>query len=156
MRWQHVQLSVRASFAAFISLVAADLLGLLFPIYAFIAAVIVTDLQAEVSRKLGLYRIGATIVGAAIGASLTPLLPAEPWGVGAGVLAAMLASQLLGLREGAKVAGYICGIILLDHGAEPWTYSVYRFLETLLGVLSAWAISYVPQIIPAGKPPKPS
>jgi uncharacterized membrane protein YccC len=47
-----------------------------------------------------------------------------------------------------KVAGYICGIVLLEHATEPHSYAFLRFLETVIGVLVAWAISYVPKLIP--------
>jgi len=147
LKWSSVQLSVRAASAAVVSLLVADWLRLPYPIYAFIAAVIVTDLQPAVSRRLGLRRFGATIIGAICGALLTQLLPSTPWSIGLGVLVAMLASQLLKGEEAARVAGYICGIILLDHSLEPWSYAAHRFIETAIGILAAWAISYVPKLI---------
>jgi uncharacterized membrane protein YgaE (UPF0421/DUF939 family) len=145
MKWTSVQLSLRATVAAIVSLLAAGWLDLRYPIYAFIAAVLVTDLDPKTSRRLGLRRLAATIIGACCGALLTQMLPSSAWSVGAGVLVAMLASQLLKAEDGARVAGYICGIILLDHSYEPWTYALHRFLETALGILAAWAITYVPK-----------
>jgi uncharacterized membrane protein YccC len=59
----------------------------------------------------------------------------------------MILAQLLKAGEGARVAGYISGIVLLDHSTAPWSYALYRFLETALGVLIAWAISFVPKLI---------
>lgn len=142
-----LQLALRASFAAVLSLFAALWLELPYPIYAFLAAVIVTDLNPAVSQKLGLRRIGATLLGAFTGALLSEVLPAGPWSVGLGVLMAMILAQLLKAGEGARVAGYISGIVLLDHVTAPWAYATNRFLETALGVLIAWAISFVPKII---------
>jgi uncharacterized membrane protein YgaE (UPF0421/DUF939 family) len=94
-------------------------------------------------------------VGATCGAVLSPLLPPGPLAIGLGVLLAMLISELLQARDGAKVAGFISGIIMLDHSPEPWLYAYQRFIETALGVAVAWAISYVPKLIrieePAGQ-----
>ncbi|WP_421695666.1 FUSC family protein [Aestuariivirga sp.] len=120
-------------------------MDLRYPIYAFIAAVLVTDLQPATSRNLGIRRLAATVIGAVWGALLTQFLPSTSWAIGAGVFVAMLTSQLLKAEEGARVAGYICGIILLDHSFEPWAYAFHRFLETVIGILAALAISYVPK-----------
>mgnify|MGYP001275648994 CR=1 FL=1 len=59
----------------------------------------------------------------------------------------MLACNLVRMQEGAKVAGYICGIVMLSYGSEPWSYAFYRLLETMLGIGVAWGISFVPKLI---------
>jgi uncharacterized membrane protein YgaE (UPF0421/DUF939 family) len=145
--WPDIQLALRSALAAGVSLLGALWLGLQYPVYSFIAAVIVTDLKPGMSQTLGLRRIGATLIGAICGASLTSLLPGGAWAVGIGVFLAMIAAQLLGAGEGARVAGYISGIVLLDHSTAPWSYALFRFLETALGVLVAWSISFVPKLI---------
>jgi len=111
------QLALRAAVAAGVSLGIAQALGLDYPIYAFISAVIVTDLLPSQSRHLGLRRLVATVLGAACGAALSPIVGPGPWGSGLSVLAAMLLSELAGARDAAKVAGFICGIVVLDHSA---------------------------------------
>jgi len=142
-----VQLALRAAVAAALSIAIAQALKLEHPIYAFLAAVIVTDLLPSQSQHLGLRRLLATILGAVCGAALSPMLAPSPLGIGLGVLLAMLMSQLFRAQDAAKVAGYICGIVVLDHSTEPWHYAFYRLIETALGVVVAWAISYVPKLI---------
>jgi uncharacterized membrane protein YgaE (UPF0421/DUF939 family) len=146
MGWSSVQLSARATVAALASLLVARWLQLEYPIYAFIGAVIVTDLQPSVSRSLGLRRLFATVIGAFCGAALSVALPAGPLAVAVGFFLSMSLAQLLRAGEGARVAGYICGIVLLDHSTEPWAYASHRFIETAIGVLAAWSISYVPKL----------
>ncbi len=140
------QLAVRAGVAGGLATWGAQLLGMQHPIYAFIGAVIVTDLSPAQSQSLGFRRIFATALGSACGAILSQILGQGPAAAGAGVVIAMLIAYLLGAGDAAKVAGYICGIVVLDHAAEPWFYAAQRFLETVLGVSVAWAISYVPQL----------
>src|SRR5580765_2587271 len=65
------QVSIRAGTAAALSVVVAYLLGLEFPLFALIAAIIVTDLSAQRTRQLGLQRLLGTIIGAAFGAGLS-------------------------------------------------------------------------------------
>ncbi len=66
-----ILLAVRVALAATIAFALADLLQLHHPIYAFIAAVLVTDRSPQLSRKLGMTRVASTIIGAATGATLS-------------------------------------------------------------------------------------
>jgi|tagenome__1003787_1003787.scaffolds.fasta_scaffold19844522_1 uncharacterized membrane protein YgaE (UPF0421/DUF939 family) len=149
-----LQLAVRAGAGATLALIIAQLLKLDYPVFAFIAAVTVTDLRPAQTRDLGLLRMMATFVGAVLGAALSPLLPAEAWSVGVSVLIAISVAEVLGAREAGRVAGYICGLIVLDQSIEPWHYATFRFIETVLGVTVAWLISYVPKLIRVEEPDK--
>jgi uncharacterized membrane protein YgaE (UPF0421/DUF939 family) len=142
-----VQLAVRAAAGASIAFAVAELLNLDHPIIAFTAAVIVTDLKPAQTRELGVRRLVATLVGGVTGAVLGTILQPRAWAIGLSVLVAILISHMLRAREGAKVAGYICGLIVLDHSAEPWKDALARTFETGLGVSVAWLISYVPKLI---------
>jgi uncharacterized membrane protein YgaE (UPF0421/DUF939 family) len=147
-----IQLSVRAAAGAGLSLAVAAFLKLDYPIYAFIAAVICTDLSPTQTRLLGLRRIAATIIGAVWGAALSSVLPHDAWSVALSVLIAMLTSYFLYARDGARVAGYICGIVVFVHSDEPWSYALYRFVETALGVVIAWLISCIPKLMHTDEP----
>lgn len=147
-------MALRASVAAAVAVALAQLFQFQNLIYVFIAAVIVTDLKPSESRRLALRRIVATVVGGVCGAFLGPMLPSSSWSIGLGVLAAMLACQLVQVPDGAKVAGFICGIILLDDSTRPWTDTVQRLNETALGVVVAWAVSCVPKLMRVEEPKK--
>jgi hypothetical protein len=56
---------------------------------------------------------------------------------------------VLGAGEGTRVAGFICGIVVLEHSADPWLYGSQRFIETVLGVVIAWGISFLPRLVNA-------
>ena len=147
-----IQVSLRAALAAGISIFVAQLCRFEHPIYAMIAAVIVTDLSPAKTRKLGLQRLASTVIGAALGASLGLLLQPSAWVIGLGILLAMGTCHLLRVPEGAKVAGYICGIVMLAHGEQPWSYAFFRLIETALGIGVAWLISLVPKLIHIEEP----
>jgi len=64
----------------------------------------------------------------------------------------MLLSHLLHLRDAAKVAGYVCGVVLFSHGDHPWFYAFHRTIETALGIGMAILVSLVPKLLRATEP----
>jgi uncharacterized membrane protein YccC len=135
-----------------VSYAVAQALELEFPLYAMIAAVIVTDLQPTETRKLGLRRLGGTLIGSVLGAVLSVLLPGGTLTIALGIFLSMFLTHLLRAPQAARVAGYLCAIVLLEHAADPWIYSFWRFLETVLGIVIAILVSYLPKLIRTGEP----
>jgi uncharacterized membrane protein YgaE (UPF0421/DUF939 family) len=147
-----LQLATRCAVGATLAFAIAQAAKLDYPIFALMAAVIATDLTPAQSRELGLRRIVATVVGALSGAIATSAKLAGLWAVGPSIFVAMVICYRVGAQEGARVAGYICGlIVLLDEGAQPWHYAFFRMIETALGVLVAWGLSFVPKLLHSGE-----
>lgn len=142
-----IQLAVRASIAATLSLVFAQLLGLQFPIYAAIAAVIVTDLSPTETTSLGWRRMVASAIGAFTGATLSMVLPQGALTLGLDILVAMLLCHVFHVSEVFRIAGYTSAIVGLSRGIDPWHLAFDRLLETALGIAVAWLISCVPKLL---------
>ena len=141
-----LQLSIRAGVAAILALVAAQLLHLQHPLYAMISAVVITDLDATQTPKLALPRLAGTLIGSALGAAINTLLLPSLWTIAPGIMIAMFVSHLISMPA-ARVAGYVCGIVLLDHGDAPWLYALFRMVETALGIAAAMGVSVVPKLL---------
>jgi len=147
-----LQLSLRAAMAGSLAIVLAERLQLQFPVYALISAVLVTDLVPANSGRLALPRLVGTAVGTVLGALIASSLPAGIWTVMLGVFLGIFLSHLLGLRDAVKLAGYVCGIVLLDYDDQPWHYALYRMTETVLGIVAALLVSVVPRLGPPDAP----
>jgi uncharacterized membrane protein YgaE (UPF0421/DUF939 family) len=147
-----LQISVRAAMAAGIAVALAQLLALPFPIYAMIAAVIVTDLAPAKTRALAVQRLVGTVVGAGVGAIGARWLPANAWTVALAIVVPMLACHAARWPEAARLAGYVSAIVVLDHAGGPWLYAGYRLVETALGIGVAVAVSFVPKLLRAEAP----
>lgn len=142
-----LQLALRAGVAAAIALAIGHLLGLQFPLFVMIAAVIVTDLKPSESRHLGFHRITGTVIGAGCGAIFSSLVPSNPWTIGGGIAVAMLISHVLQGPDGARIAGFVCGVVMLYQGDDVWSYAIHRFVETAVGIAVAWSVSHIPKLI---------
>lgn len=147
------QLSLRAALAGGLAIVLAELLRLQYPVYALISAVVVTDLVPANSRKLALPRLVGTAVGTALGAVIAASLPAGIWTAVLGVFLGIFLSHLLGLGDAVKLAGYVCGIVLLEYDDQPWEYALSRMIETVLGIAAALLVSLVPRLVSPDTPP---
>ena len=142
-----LQLSIRAASAAGLAIAIAQWLKLPFPIYALIAAVLVIDLAPAKTLQMALQRMAGTLIGATVGAVLSYSLPPGPVEIGVSVLVAMLLSYVANVQGGAKLAGYVAGIAVMSYGADPWSYAVYRAVETFLGIAMAVLVSLVPKLL---------
>jgi len=147
-----LQLAVRAATAAGLSVGIAQWLDLPFPVYALIASVIVMDLSPSTTLRLAQQRMAGTLIGAVVGAVLSSWLPAGPVAIGISVMAAMLLSYAAHVQGGVKLTGYVAGIAVMSHGASPWTYAIYRAIETFLGIAMAVLVSIVPKLLRADLP----
>jgi uncharacterized membrane protein YgaE (UPF0421/DUF939 family) len=142
-----LQLSLRAAVSAGLAVGIAQVLELPYPIYALLAAVIVLDLSPSKTQQLALQRLAGTLLGATVGAVLSYALPPGPVAIGVSILVAMLLSYMVHLSDAAKLAGYVCGIVVLSHGAHAWPYAVYRVIETFVGIAMAVLVSLVPKLL---------
>jgi uncharacterized membrane protein YgaE (UPF0421/DUF939 family) len=140
-------LSLRAALGATISYALAKSLGLPHPVYALVAAIVVTDFYPSETRKLGLERLAATFIGALCGVLLWTIVEPKEWVIGVGIFMAMGICHVCNFGGGAKVAGFVSAVVLLSYGEHPWTHAGYRLAETVVGIGVAWLISLVPRLI---------
>jgi uncharacterized membrane protein YgaE (UPF0421/DUF939 family) len=151
MRWLKfqigVQLAFRAAVGAGVSLAIARGLNLETPIFALIAAVIVTDRNPTETRKLAIRRVISTAIGGICGVVLAQVLGSSSWEAALAIFIAMILSIAVTQLGDPKIAAYLCALILINYATNPLHYAFYRFIETVLGIVVAWAISLVPKLV---------
>jgi uncharacterized membrane protein YccC len=77
-------------------------------------------------------------VGALTGGLFTGLLGVNVVWLGAAVCVTLLICSWLGLRESLRLAGVTLVLVMLSgQGASPWAVAGERFLDVVLGILSA-------------------
>ena len=151
MQWRKLQvagqLAARAALGAGVSLAIARALNLETPIFALIAAVIVTDRDPAETRKLAIRRIISTAIGAVCGIALAQVLGQSSWEAIIAIFIAMMLSAAITQLGDPKIAAYLCALIIISYSDQPLHYALYRFIETVLGISVAWAISLVPKLV---------
>ena len=131
---ESLQIGLRISLAGLLAAWTAFRLGMDYPIYAVIAAIVVTDASPEVTRRTGLLRLLGNGAGALLGGAIGSLLGHSPLVMAAGVFSTFLLSEMAGLRDASQLTAYVTGIVILFHGDSPWVYAADRFIETSLGL----------------------
>jgi hypothetical protein len=63
------------------------------------------------------------------------------------VFAGMFLCHLLRLRGAARLAGYMCAIVVVNVGQDPWAHAMHRMIEALLGIGAALLVSLVPNLL---------
>ena len=151
MRWRKLQigaqLAVRAALGAGISLAIARALNLETPIFALIAAVIVTDRNPAETRRQAVRRVISTAIGAICGVALAQVLGQSSWEAIIAIFISMMLSIAVTQLGDPKIAAYLCALIIINFPEQPLHYAWYRFVETVIGIAVAWAISLVPKLL---------
>lgn len=149
-RFQHfppgIQLALRGSAAAALSLAIGRLLNFDEPIFALIAAVMVTDRKSSESRKLAVRRILSTAIGGLSGVALSYVFRQSSLEIAIAVFFAMMASTAVTQLSDPKFAAYLCALILVNHSDKPMQYAYTLLAETAIGITVGWAVSMVPKL----------
>jgi len=144
-----ILLGARAALASVAAVAIAQSLKLTFPLYAVVAAVIVTDVSSERTQKSGVQRLLGTALGALAGPLFVRAFGDSIWAMGLAIVSMIFACYVVGYIEAAKLSGYVAGLVVLDHANAPWTYARDRFVETSLGIVLAIVISLlIPERLP--------
>jgi uncharacterized membrane protein YgaE (UPF0421/DUF939 family) len=142
-------IGVRCALAALASVEVSRYFGLQYPIYALVAAILVTEYHGEETRQQSVTRFSGNVLGIIAGGVLGTLLGGHSWVIGLAAFCMILLCYSCGLTAAAKLSAFVAALTVMDHSKTPWLYGRDRIIETLIGIGFAVLASL---IIPVPKP----
>lgn len=130
--------TVKTALAVFLILLVYRLPGMDSPFYAAIAAIIAMQSSVKESFTAGKDRMLGTVTGALAGLILALLHPGHPVLIGVGIIAVIYVCDKLGWNKSISIAGIVFLAIMLNmEGRNPVQYSLFRILDTFIGITTA-------------------
>jgi uncharacterized membrane protein YgaE (UPF0421/DUF939 family) len=135
--------NIKTALSVFLCVVIFQMFNMGSPFYAAIAAIISMQSSVVDSFKTGKNRMLGTFLGALIGLIFALIGPSNPLLIGLGIMIIISISNWLGWNKSISIAGVVFIAIMVNlNGKSPWTYSLYRIVDTLVGISIAVMINY--------------
>jgi uncharacterized membrane protein YgaE (UPF0421/DUF939 family) len=147
--WRPLIIATRCALAALGAVEVSWRFGLNYPIYALIAAILVTEYHGEETRQQSVTRLLGNALGITAGCLLVTLFGSHSWVIGFAAFLMILFCYYFDFAVAAKYSAFVAALTVMDHSSHPWSYGRDRFLETLIGVGFAVLMSLA---IPVPKP----
>jgi uncharacterized membrane protein YgaE (UPF0421/DUF939 family) len=141
--WRPLVISIRCALAALGSVEVSRYLGLHYPIYALVAAIMVTEYHGEETRKQSATRFMGNSIGIISGGVLSSLLGSQAWVIGLAAFFMILFCYYFGLAIAAKYSAFVAALTVMDHSDTPWLYGRDRIIETIIGIGFAVLMSLI-------------
>ena len=154
--WRPLIIAVRCALAALASVEVSRRLGLQFPIYALVAAVMVTEYHGEETRQQSVTRFIGNALGIIAGCVLGTFCGGHAWVIGLAVFIMVLFCYFFDLAVAAKYSAFVAALTVMDHSTRPWLYGWDRIAETLIGIGFAVLMSLVIPVPKSTGKPSPS
>lgn len=136
--------NIKTAIAVFICVVIFKIFRMDSPFYAAIAAIIAMQSSVKETFTAGKNRMLGTFVGAIVGLSFALINPENPFLVGIGIVIIICICNKLKWNKSISTSGIVFIAIMVNlNGKSPWTYSLYRTIDTLIGIGVAVAVNYL-------------
>jgi uncharacterized membrane protein YgaE (UPF0421/DUF939 family) len=132
--WRPLVIGVRCALAALTSVWVSRYLGLHYPIYALVAAILVTEYHGAETRQQSLTRFLGNALGITAGAFLSTFLGGEAWVIGLAAFFMVLGCYYFDFEAAAKLSAFVAALTVMDHSGTPWLYGRDRIIETMIGI----------------------
>lgn len=112
--------------------------------YAAISCVICMQATVKSSLVVGKNRLKGTFVGGVVGFLFVSIRPGDPILSCLGIIATIYICNILNINKSINIACIVfCAIELGTGSSNPLNYSIYRMLDTSIGILIGVAVNYI-------------
>ena len=136
--------NIKTATAVFLCVLISNELGLEYPFYAAIAAIITMKNSISNSFKVGKNRMMGTAVGALTGLIFALIQPENAILCGLGMVVLIYVCNLLKWNDSVVIAGIVFMAIMVNmDGRNPFEYSINRLTDTFMGISIALTVNYL-------------
>lgn len=135
--------TIKTGIAIFLVLLVSQILDINNPLFAGIATLITMQSSVSGSWEAGKNRMLGTVLGAVIGLIFSTLAPNNPFVIGIGVVIIIYLCNLLDWKKAITISSIVFMAIMLnqDEGSRL-NYSIFRTLDTFLGIIVGMIVNY--------------
>lgn len=135
--------TIKTALAVSICVLISSLFNVTTAFYACIGAIISMESTVVYSYRAGVNRILGTVLGAFIGLIFSYIRPGDAILSGLGIVIVITLCNLFKWKKSIVIASTVFCIIMTNlQGRNPLAYSVYRTLDTLLGIVIAVIVNF--------------
>jgi uncharacterized membrane protein YgaE (UPF0421/DUF939 family) len=120
--------------------------GLVSGLWTVITAVVVLQANLGGTYNAALQRFLGVMIGSILGAGFTWWFGASPLSLGVSIFFTVTLCALSGLKESIRIACLSVCVIMVLWGMRPeispWSFALFRFLDSCLGILIAVTIAH--------------
>lgn len=121
--------------------------SLLSGLWCVVAAIVVVQENLGSSYKMALARFTGIGIGSLTGGFFTVMMGATPVSLAVGVALTIILCSLFKLKDSYRIASLSVAIVMVSWAFKPqnspWTYSLYRFEDSVLGIIIAMIIVHL-------------
>jgi uncharacterized membrane protein YgaE (UPF0421/DUF939 family) len=146
---EQLYIGIRTGIASLLVVATLRFFGDNQPLSAIVAVALVTDGDPVTTRRRSVQRLLGAVLGAMVGVLF---ISSGSWNIllmAAAISCAMLLCAVLKLHYGMRMAGYMAGVLVLQHSDAIWAYSLNQFIEIAVGVGYAVLLSFI-RYLPIG------
>lgn len=115
-------------------------------LWSVLASIVVIQAYLGGTYQAAWQRFFGVLIGSLIGAASIVYMGDSALSLGVGVFCTIIVCSLLYLKESLRIASMSTAAIIILSGirpeVDPWLFSLYRFLDSCLGIIVAIFIAY--------------